>query len=200
MILPVLKGESAAEVLEACEALKASIEARTYAGAALVCELDKRDIRGGEKRWGWVKKGVPLIIEIGPRDLAGGTAFVTTRYNGEKASCQLDTLAEHLPERLQAIQDALLQRALDFRAERTRVVDTLEAFEAQFAETGPGGFALCHWAGDKAEEERIAKQYKVTIRCIPVEAQVCGHEVKQPGTCPFTRKASQQRVVFARAY
>lgn len=199
-ILPVLRGEGDAEVLAFCEKLKAELESKAFAGRVIRVELDKRDLRGGEKRWGWVKKGIPFIAEVGPKDLAKESVFLQRRDTGEKAAVKATDFVETITERLQEIQDSLLMRAKAHREENTRKIDTKEEFEAFFTAENKnkpeihGGFALCHWAGTAEEEDRIAKDYKVTIRCIPLD------DTEGPGTCPFTGKESPQRVVFAKAY
>ncbi len=63
-----------------------------------------------------------------------------------------------------------------------------------------GGFALYHWAGTKEDEDALAKEYKVTIRCVPQDDAIAGHDVAATGICPFTGRESERRVVFAKAY
>jgi prolyl-tRNA synthetase len=74
-------------------------------------------------------------------------------------------------------------------------LDTLDEFKAFFADDAPGGFALMHWAGSMEEEEKIAKENKITIRCIPL-----GEQYAEQGKCFLTGKPSSRRVVFARSY
>ncbi len=207
VILPVFRGtEDDAAVLAYAKRLQADLQTRVHAGRALQVEIDTRDLRGGEKRWGWVKKGVPLILEVGPKDLASDAVFVGTRWNGEKAAVPRAELVETVSARLEAIQTALLERARAFRDAHTCSLDTKEAFTAYFTPKNPdqpephGGFALCHWAGTKEEEDALAKEYKVTIRCIPRGDSIGGHDLTTPGTCPFTGRPSARRVVFAKAY
>ncbi|MEM8549567.1 MAG: proline--tRNA ligase [Verrucomicrobiota bacterium] len=205
VILPVMhKPETAAQVLEYAESLKAELQQLTYNGQPLLVELDKRDLRGGEKRWSWVKKGVPLIVEAGPRDREQGAVFVARRDTGEKAGQPRAEFVQTVTQQLQAIQENLFQRAADFRAAHTQTIDTLEDFKAYFTPQNTeqpeihGGFALAHWGGDAADEDRLAKEMKVTIRNIPLEGQY-GYD-GSPGTCVYTGKPSPQRVVFAKSY
>ena len=106
-----------------------------------------------------------------------------------------------IEDRLQDIQDNLLERARVFRDEHTVRIDSKEDFERFFTAVNPGkpgihgGFALAHWAGSNEDEEQIQKSLKVTIRCIPF-----GDEFAEEGTCFYTGKPSSRRVFFAKSY
>jgi len=169
-------------------------------------EIDARDIGGGNKTWEWIKKGVPLRIEIGPRDLESGSAAVARRDKGpkEKEFLPADTLLAEVPKILTEIQQSLLDRTLAFRKEHTRKIDSKEEFYAFFTPKNPnkpeihGGFALTHWNGSAEVEAKIKEELKVTIRCIP---EVDGVEfTDEPGFCPFSGEPSKQRVIFGKAY
>lgn len=201
VILPVMhKEESRAQVLEYCEKLKAELESRAFGGRAVEVELDTRDLRGGEKMWQWVKRGAPLRVEVGPRDLENDAVFVARRDEPGKQSVPRAQFAETVTDTLQAIQDNLLARAKAHRAEHTREIESREDFYAFFTPEKAdkpdihGGFASVHWAGDRALEDQIADDLKVTLRCIPLDGS------DEPGTCPFTGKPSKQRVIFAKSY
>lgn len=202
VILPVTpKEDTKAAVLEACDRLAAELARQTYQGEPVRVRVDKRDKPGGAKTWEWIKKGVPLRVEIGPRDLASGTVFTARRDQGpkEKNSYPAAEFIARVPSLLAEIQDALYQRALQFRETHTRKIDTKDEFYAFFTPRNPdkpeihGGFALTHWCGDPAIEEQIKADLKVTIRCLPFE-----HD--GPGTCPFTGRPSPQRAVWAKSY
>jgi prolyl-tRNA synthetase len=165
-------------------------------------EVDQRDLQGGVKSWEWIKKGVPIRVEIGPRDLEAGTVFVGRRDKGprEKQSFKRDEFACLVPELLQSIQDGIYERALAFRREHTKIIESKEEFYAFFTPKNAdkpeihGGFALAHWNGSAEVEAKIKEDLKVTIRCIPFE------EMPAPGTCIFTGEKSEQRVIFAKSY
>ena len=106
-----------------------------------------------------------------------------------------EDLIRGVTELLNEIQDALLKRATELRDSNMKKMDTLDEFKAFFAEGAHSGFALMHWAGSNEEEEQIAKDMKVTIRCIPL-----GDEYAEEGKCFITGKPSHRRVVFARSY
>ena len=145
---------------------------------------------------------MPIRVEIGPRDLEAGTVFVGRRDKGpkEKQSYPKGDFAAQVPALLQSIQDAIYERAIAFRRENTKVIETKEEFYAFFTPKNAdkpeihGGFALAHWNGSAEVEAKIKEDLKVTIRCIPFE------EMPQPGTCIFTGEKSEQRVVFAKSY
>lgn len=196
VILPVLhKEETRAEVLEYCEKLKAELNGQTYAGRKVEVELDTRDMRGGEKSWEWIKKGVPLRVEVGPRDIAEDSVFVGRRDKGvkEKESLKRADFVANIAEQLQEMQDSIFQKAKDFREANTKRIDTKEEFYEYFKTEGCG-FAYAHWNGSGEVEEQVKKDLKVTIRCIPLEGD------KEPGKCVITGEPSAQRVYFAKSY
>ncbi len=161
-------------------------------------EADWSDQRPGWKFNEWELRGVPIRLEIGPRDARAGSATVVrqdTRCEPGgpiKESVPLDGLARRLPELLQEIQAAMFQRALAFREARTRSVDTLEEFAASLA--AERGFLRAHWCGDRACELRIKEQTGATLRCMPLDAP------PEAGQCIVCSRPSNARVVFARAY
>jgi prolyl-tRNA synthetase len=203
VILPVTpKPESREAVLQACRALRDKLGAKLFHGRPLRVEIDDSDTGGGAKAWKWIKRGCPLRVEIGPRDLESGSVFVGRRDKGpkEKTSIPVDEFVDTAGELLQSVQDSLFAKALAFREEHTRKIDSKEEFYAFFTPKNAakpeihGGFALAHWSGDAAVEEQLKADLKVTIRCIPFESP------DGPGTCPFTGKPSAQRVIFGKSY
>ena len=202
VILPIYRNDDEkSKVLAYCNELKKKLEAQTYDEGRIGVILDDRDLRGGEKNWQHIKKGVPLRIEIGPRDIANKAVFVARRDQPprNKATYNVDEFVARVPEILAEMQTGLLNKALDFRKENTRNIDSLDDFLAFFTPQNAnkpeihGGFAMCHWADDPSINEKLAA-LKVTIRCIPLEGE------KEPGKCIFTGKPSAQRVVFGKAY
>ena len=205
-IIPVTpKPEDRERVIAYCKALKTELEAQQFAGAKVRVILDERDLRGGEKTWQWVKKGVPIRVEIGPRDLEKDAVFFGRRDKAPKDKSTLPRaeFVGKVSSILQDIQDALHARAKKFRKENTKQIDTRDEFYAYFKEptkkdpNAPtpihGGFAMAHFNGDPALEAKIKEDLGVTVRCIPLERGA-------PGTCPFTGEPSAKRVVWAKAY
>jgi prolyl-tRNA synthetase len=203
VILPVLhKEETRAQVLEYCQKLKKEIESVTYSGRPIEVELDDRDMRGGEKMWSWVKKGIPIRLEVGPRDMADDAVFVGRRDKGAKDRVSqpraefVATVASQLDE----IQNHMLERARTFRDEHTRQIDSRDEFYDFFTPENKekpeihGGFAVCHWSGDPEVEAKVNDDLSVTIRCIPLDGE------NEQGQCVISGKPSSQRVIFGKSY
>ena len=137
-------------------------------------------------------KGVPLRLEIGPRDLENEGVTAVRRDTGEKAFLSGKDLPVRLPPLLQEIQDTLYRQALEFRQRKTyRPVDYND-FKRILEEDK--GFLLAHWCGDPHCEEEIKTETKATIRCIPFDK-----DSEDKGPCLYCRKEGQL-VYFARAY
>jgi len=189
VIVPVYKSEEELnQIADAVLPLKKSLEA-----AGLNVKFDDRDTqKPGFKFAEWELKGVPVRLAIGPRDLANGTAEVARRDLKTKENLPLAGIEAHIKSLLDDIQKNLYQRALDFRATKTYVVNSWEEFVSAIDEKE--GFALAHWDGTSETEEKIKELTKATIRCIPLDQQ------EENGTCILSGKPSKGRVVFARAY
>ncbi len=202
VIMPVIKKNTdAGDVMDYCESLKTELESQSYAGHPVRVHLDSRDIRGGEKAWEYIKKGVPLRVEVGRRDMEKNSIFLGRRDHSpkEKGSIDRGDFVAQCTTMLDEIQDALFQRALAYRNENTKVIDSLEEFRDFFVPDSVdkpeihGGFALAHWVDDPAVEP-ILKEMKVTHRCVPIDGP------DDPGVCIFTGKPSRRRSVFAKSY
>src|ERR1700692_4850968 len=131
VILPITpKEETRARVLEACDKLAGELSDKSYADLPIEVEVDRRDIGGGTKNWEWIKKGVPLRVEIGPRDLETNSVAVSRRDQPVKAK-QFISIQEFLsraPELLNSIQQNLYDRAKKFRDENTRTIESKKEF------------------------------------------------------------------------
>ena len=204
VILPIIPKEKDRDsVMTAVHQLADQLNNSKYAGLPLRVEIDDRDMHGGAKNWEWIKKGAPIRVEIGPRDVEKGSVAVTRRDkpHKEKQFIEAQEFLEEVGNILQQIQSNLLSEATEFRDANMQKIDSMEEFIQFFTPSNSekpeihGGFALCHWAGSNEEEEKIAKDYKVTIRCIPH-----GDQFTEEGTCILTGKPSNRRVVFSKAY
>ena len=206
VILPVTpKEETRAKVLDACDKLCAELRTLKFADRTLEVEVDRRDLGGGVKTWEWIKKGVPLRVEIGPRDLEKDSVALSRRDQPAKSKEFLPTneFIARASELLASIQQTLFDRAKKFRDEHTRVIDSKEEFYEFFTAKNPtkpeihGGFALAHWSGSREVEEQIKNDLKVTIRCIPFDDP---GDPPEAGKCVITGQPSSRRVVWAKAY
>lgn len=188
VIVPIGLKEAAVEVRAAAEQLAADCRA-----AGIRVLVDDRDASPGFKFNDWELKGVPLRIELGPRDLAAGTAVLAQRVGGDgKLNVALDSLATSLPKRLQDYHLQLVSRAETFRDEHRATVDTWEGFGPQVAD----GFADALHCGRPECEEDIKAQTTATPRCIPPNA------AGESGPCVRCGMPAAYggRIVFARAY
>ncbi len=190
VMVPIFKKEEEhLAIVAKMEELKAQLEQK-----GLSVKIDDRDnVRSGFKFAEWELKGVPVRIAIGPRDLQNNTVEVARRDTLTKESMSADDVVAHVVELMDAIQQNIYQKALDFRAQKTYVVDTWEEFKEKIEE---GGFLLCHWDGTPETEEKIKEETKATIRCIPLDTNV----IMEEGKCIYSGRPSKQRVIFARSY
>jgi prolyl-tRNA synthetase len=200
VILPIYRSdEEKAEVLPYCAKLEHELTSQTYAGEPVRVKIDNRDIRGGEKKWQWVKRGVPLRVEVGPRDIASGQIVFGRRDQAGPLKSPRQEFVSKLPKTLDEIQHALLTRAIKFRDDATQRIDRLQDFEAYFTPKNAGeseihgGFAHSHFVESPEMDEKL-KSLKVTCRCVPLGGD------DEPGKCIFTGQPSQRRGVFAKAY
>ena len=202
VIIPVTpKEETRDEVIAYCRELEQQLKDQYYMDGRVRVEFDDRDIRGGEKAWGWIKKGIPLRVEVGPRDMAKDSVFVGRRDRApkDKQSYAREAFVTGIVTLLDEMQAGLLAKAKAFRKAHTKEITS----EAEFVEfftpknkNNPeihGGFASMGFCCDSELEDQIAKKYKVTVRCIP------NATVNEEVPCVFTGKPGK-RVIFAKSY
>ena len=205
VIIPIYRSDDEkARVLEHCRKVAAELRAQRYEGAAVRAMVDEREERGGEKVWHWVRKGVPVRLEIGPRDIDKDAVFAARRDRApkDKQSVARAQFVATIAETLESIQAGLYDRAAAYRDEHTVEIDDRDEFYKFFTppsvpEGAPtpihGGFALTHFSGEVELEQKIKNDLGVTVRNIPLDDV-------EPGVCPFTGRPSAQRVVWAKAY
>lgn len=189
VIVPIHKGdEQLAQISEKVKVIKSALEAK-----GIRVKYDDRDTqRPGFKFADYEFKGVPVRIAMGGRDLENNTAELARRDTKTKETVSQDGLIERIEKLLEEIQGNMYQKALKFREEHTRKVDSYDEFKKVLDEKP--GFVLAHWDGTPETEEKIKEETKATIRCIPL------NNPKEAGKCILTGKPSEQRVLFARAY
>ncbi|MCP4547688.1 MAG: proline--tRNA ligase [bacterium] len=165
-------------------------------GGGIRVHVDDRDnFKPGWKYAEWELKGVPLRLEIGPKDLEKRSVFSARRDKREKKGLPVEGIVASVQERLETIQTALFERAVKFREENTHRVENWNHFKSVLEKKG--GFILAHWDGTTETEVAIQEETKATIRCIPLDA---GPEDLEPGECVFSGKPSKRRVIFAKGY
>ncbi len=139
----------------------------------------------------WEMKGVPLRMEIGPKDVEKGHTVIVRRDIKSKEFIPFKESSDYIKNLLPIIQDGLFQKALKFREENTHVVENYDDFKTAL---NKGGFIKVFWAGSGKDEEKIQKETKATVRCIPFEQN------DGTGTCFYTGKPADKIAIFAKSY
>lgn len=189
VIVPIHKTE---EQLEEISYLANNI-LKELKSKGISCKYDNRTThRPGAKFAQYELQGVPLRIAIGPKDLENKTVELARRDTLTKDIVKLDDLVETVYELMGKIQESLFNKALVFRDTHITGVETFAEFK-KVLDTKTG-FISAHWDGTSETEQKIKELTKATIRCIPLEAK------KEHGTCVFSGKPSNGRVLFAKAY
>ncbi len=189
VIVPVYRSDEDLEkIKEAMKPLSARLKQ-----AGLTVKFDDRDTyKPGFKFAEWELKGVPVRLAVGMRDLESQSVEVARRDTKEKFVVPMSDLQARILILMDEIQTNLFDRAAQYRAEKTHVVNSWDEFLVAINEKE--GFALAHWDGSGETEEKIKELTKATIRCIPMD------QASETGVCILTGKPSQGRVVFAKAY
>ena len=159
----------------------------------LQIKIDIREnMRPADKFFHWIQQGVPVRIEVGPRDVKKQSAVVARRDIRGKNVVSLENITEHVVELLEIIQENLFNRALEYRKNKTQTAKNYEEFKEIIS--NEGGFIYAHWNGTKEVEEQIKRETKATIRCIPLDGE------SESGKCIVTGSSSSKRVLFAISY
>ncbi len=154
---------------------------------------DREQYKPGYKFADWELQGIPLRLEIGPKDVEKNQVVLVRRDTMEKQFIDRDKTVKTVEEELQKMQREMLERARTFRENNTFDVDEYDAFKSLYNEKD-GGFAMSHWCGSPGCEQKVKDDTKATIRCIPFGDK--GEE----GTCLICGEKSDRRVVFAKSY
>jgi len=169
------------------------IQEQFKATRAFSFKVDERDnLSPGFKFNDWELKGIPLRLEIGPRDLKNGTAVLVRRDTGEKINVDQNDLESQIKTLLDKIQANLFNKAKEFQQQNLYSVETYEEFKKGI-ENKPG-FYVAYFDGSPDDEEKIKEETKATGRCIPFDQQ------QEVGKCFYTGRQTNQRVIFAKAY
>jgi prolyl-tRNA synthetase len=189
IIVPIFKTEEQQHAIaEVAEQLQKELRAHN-----IRVKFDNREnLTPGFKFNDYELKGVPVRIAIGPKDLEKGTVEIARRDTLEKSFMPLDKVVEWVRLTLPEMQTDLFEKAKKMRDDRITTVNDYETFKSVLNDKG--GFIAAHWDGTPETEEKIKKETKATIRCIPLD------QPKESGQCIYSGKPSTQRVLFAKAY
>ncbi|MDF2577583.1 MAG: prolyl-tRNA synthetase [Chlamydiales bacterium] len=203
VIIPfITKPETADTVLRYAEEIAKQLNQVNYAGHPVIVTVDKREMRGGDKNWQWVKKGIPLRIEVGMRDIEAGVVSVARRDYPvkEKLIIAKEELAAKIPVILQEMQDNYLEAAKRYLEQYTvsdiKDFDTMKKYFTPKDAENPeihGGFINGKWCGSSACEEAV-HELKVTIRCLPLK------QSHTEGKCIICGCSATTDAIFAKSY
>ncbi len=197
VFIPMMKDESKVdEIIAYCKELKTQLEAQTFAGEKIRAHVDmpKGETRG--RYWDWVRKGAPIICEVGPRDLENGTLAMAQRHliHEKKRIVSTADLLDNIQALLGGYEKALWEQATTFRDNNIHTgIQTFDQLKAHFENNENPGFVKAKWCEDEATEDML-KEFKVTIRCLPLEQS--GTE----GKCVLTGKPATVDAIFAKSY
>ena len=187
VIIPISRNEEQEKMVR--DYLAPIVELLESAGVRV--HQDWTDNSPGFKFNEWEMKGVPLRLEVGPRDVENGNMVVARRDTGDKSFLSKDEAVAQIPDLLDEIQKGLFQQALIFQQENTHKVSTYDELKKVIKE---GGFVRCGWDGTDETEAKVKEDIKATIRCIPMS------ENPEGLTCVYSGKPAKHEVIYAKAY
>ncbi len=199
VIVAIHRGEdTVAQVDGYADEVRRTLEGASFAGEPVRVKIDERDRSATDKRWGWIARGIPLILEVGPRDVAGREVTLTRRDRGpqDRVAIGLAELEASVEGILGEVQSAYYDAARARTRSQTRTLTTLDELRDFFGPTavvGQGGFVRAKWSGDVDALESVS-DLALSIRCLPLDQS--GTE----GTCILTGRPATQEAIFARAY
>ena len=189
VIIPIYRSDEQFELI--CSKVNPIIDKLKAKNISVL--FDKRDTyKPGFKFNEHEIKGVPIRIAVGPKDLDNSTLEIFRRDEMVKETIAFDEVFDKIDFLLKDIQTNLFSKAKIFTENNTRIVNNYDEFKSIL--NNEGGFISAHWDGTKETEDKIKKETKATIRCIPLNSE------KESGKCIYSNKPSLQRVLFAKAY
>lgn len=191
MGVPIYRSDDdKANVMGAFEKIKEGISKIKWNDEEIRFEIDDRDeMSPGYKFNEWESKGVPLRIELGPKDFENGSCVLVRRDTGEKQNVKLSDVVEAIPDIMTDIQTGLYDQAKKFQEENTSDVTDYQEFKQKLEE---GGFLRSGWCGSEKCEQKIQEETKATIRIVESESD--------DGECVYCAAKSQHKVILAKAY
>ena len=188
IIIPIIKNENS--LAEFKKFLKLFLAELKEIGIRFKLD-DRQKISPGFKFNEWEMKGVPIRVEVGPRDMESGTVFCARRDTSEKTSYKIESAASTMSQLLDEIQINMFTQAVEFREKNTFSADNYEKFKSLIEN---GGFIRCGWDGNPESEAAIKKETKATIRCILLDEKITDKK------CVYSGNPAKHEVIFARAY
>lgn len=189
VIVPIWSNEDEKKVVFShVQEIKNNLES-----AGITNKVDEREGRPGSKYFEWERKGVPLRIEIGPKDIQKQSVVIVERVSGKKEFVASDEISSYIKDSLEHIQKTLLERSRKFRMENTREVSDYDEFKRVMNEKQ--GFIFSHLCLNKNCEERIKEETNASTRCIPFD-----DGLDNAGKCVYCKKDAPNKVLFAKAY
>jgi len=199
VIIPIQRGKDEqedAQVLEYAKKLKDSFKGLTFGkfSTPVIVELDDTLIKSSTKKWKWVKKGIPIQIEVGPRDVSENkfVARLRTEDSHEKHFLTIDQIESEILGFLEDIQKTYFDQAKERLQSSIKEVDTFDELKELFAKDYKG-FVLAPWKPSDVEDNRL-KKLQITIRCIPFEYK------KEDKKCILTGEDTNIKAIFAKSY
>jgi prolyl-tRNA synthetase len=198
-IVPIFKNdEERTAVLEYANRIRSQLMEQKYEGESVRVLIDDRDMRFGDRAWYQVKHGVPLRVEVGPKEIEAGMTTVFRRNTLAKESQSVEQLVATVATQLQSIQSELYDKAQKFlvaNSVRVNTRDELLSFlgDSEEGSMDSGGFAYAQFCDQPGMYEWL-KQHRLTVRCAPLD------EPKSPGRCVFTGEETDTIGVFAKSY
>jgi prolyl-tRNA synthetase len=171
--------------------LTKALEIKESFGPEVEVYIDDRDLRPGPRFFEWEKKGVPLRIEVGPKDIDSKSVVTVRRDTGDKEVVVENMINKRVKDLLEDIQDSLYQKALNFRKERTKQVNSWDEFKYLIEK---GYFLETSWCRSLECEAKIKEETKATTRCIPFDLK------QEKGKCIYCAADSDCRIIFGKAY
>ena len=159
--------------------------------SGLRVKLDDSDKSPGWKYSEWEMKGVPLRVELGPRDIEKAQVVLAKRNTGEKIFCPLSELKEKAQELLKVIHKEMYEKALKYLLDHTTEVRSVDELNAALER---GGYAKMMWCGERGCEDKVKEMFNATARCLPF------NQIAFDETCPICGKKAKKVVLFAKAY
>ena len=197
VIIPAIHQGNENDIMNYCQSVAKKLQAISYHGQPLEVEIDTRDERAGNKGWHWVKKGVPIRLEIGPRELESEAVFIGRRdlsYK-ERRAMPCDEFLQSVVATLDEMQLNLFNRASKFvKSHTVRVSSKEELYDFFKKNEDVPGFVEAFYHDDPMIEQKIKKDLNITVRCFPLQTDA------QTGEGIFSKKPNAPLAVFAKAY